>query len=581
MTLTEHLGKADNFGGIGFAQIRRWITSPFAVGFPIIGFILLYPMAIGSLQQTFSGYQLPIPAWLWDLLLGLGAATVLLTSKLFKFPNKLLPRLGVWAVASLCGASLPVLVSIPMGPVDESAINGLPLSALSLLGLILFFTLVWGALTEYRASNKELLRIASELETRRENLNAELLKRQSSLATEILSEVEPRISGIKDLLKRSDSKQAANEILDLIENLVRPLSQGMGATNTTAEEPSIRANRKPSLRALIRRFVRKLGVGSILTAHLHVIFSVNFFLPAMILAAGLNGVLYLAGFLFAQVLVFELARRLIGKIRLPHWSLLILNLIIATIANIAFVEGSKLAGLDDPEGLIEFVGLGILLVFVAAGYLSIFSAAKFEASQEIRQATARLAYLVGELQMRTASLRKQFAIDLHGDLQAKLQAALIRLERSASTKPDLIAQVIEDLGSAALGIKNPNEKIATIESLQELRSQWDGVCDVTLNLAPNAQTKLESDSGLCAVVLEIVRERIINAVKHSSAEEIDISIELEQNNLLIFSRNGDLGVGQNVNTRRGGGSQLLDEVCLSWSLSFDSGDAVFEARLAT
>ena len=581
MTLTEHLGKADNFGGIGFAQIRRWITSPFAVGFPLIGFILLYPMAIGSLQQTFSGYQLPIPAWLWDLLLGIGAATVLLVSKLFKFPNKLLPRLAVWAITSICGASLPVLVSIPMGPVDESAINGLPLSALSLLGLILFFTLVWGALTEYRASNKELLRIASELETRRENLNAELLKRQSSLATEILSEVEPRISAIKELLKRSDSKQAANEILDLIENLVRPLSQGMGATKTTAEEPSIKANRKPSVRALIRRFVRKLGVGSILTAHLHVIFSVNFFLPAMILAAGLNGVLYLAGFLFAQVLVFELARRLLGNIRLPHWSLLILNLIIGTIANIAFVEGSRLAGLDDPEGLIEFVGLGILLVFVAAGYLSIFSAAKFEASQEIRQATARLAYLVGELQMRTASLRKQFAIDLHGDLQAKLQAALIRLERSASTKPDLIAQVIEDLGSATLGIKNPNEKIATIESLQELRSQWDGVCDVTLNLAPTAQTKLESDSGLCAVVLEIVRERIINAVKHSSAEEIDISIELEQNNLLIFSRNGDLGVGQNVNTRRGGGSQLLDEVCLSWSLSFDSGDAVFEARLAT
>jgi signal transduction histidine kinase len=538
-------------------------------------------MAIGSLQQTFSGYQLPLPTWLWDLLLGLGAATVLLTSKLFKSPNKLLPRLSVWAVASLCGASLPVLVSIPIGPVDESAINGLPLSALSLLGLILFFTLVWGALTEYRASNKELLRIASELETRRENLNAELLKRQSSLAIEILSEVEPRISGIKDLLKRSDSKQAANEILDLIENLVRPLSHGIGATKTTAEEPSIRANQKPSLRALIRRFVRWHGVGSILTAHLHVIFSVNFFLPAMILAAGLNGVLYLAGFLFAQVLVFELARRLIGNIRLPHWSLLILNLIIATIANIAFVEGSKLAGLDDPEGLIEFVGLGILLVFVAAGYLSIFSAAKFEASQEIRQATARLAYLVGELQMRTASLRKQFAIDLHGDLQAKLQAALIRLERSVSTKPDLIAQVIEDLGSATLGIKNPNEKIATIESLHELRSQWDGVCDVTLNLAPNAQAKLESDSGLCAVVLEIVRERIINAVKHSSAEEIDISIELEQNNLLIFSRNGDLGVGQNVNTRRGGGSQLLDEVCLSWSLSFDAGDAVFEARLAT
>jgi hypothetical protein len=581
MTLTEHLDKADNFGGIGFAQIRKWITSPFGVGFPLIGFILLYPMAIGSLQQSFSGYELPIPTWLWDLLLGFGAAAALLITRFFRIPNTLLTRLGVWAVASLCGASLPVLVSIPVGEVPENVVNGIPLSALSQVGLLLFFTLVWGALTEYRASNKELLRIAIELEARRDNLNAELLQRQSSLAKEILSEVEPRIDGIRESLNSEDSKLAASEILDLIENLVRPLSQGLVVSKAFPEATEISANRKPSFSALVRRFVRRIRLGSILNAHLHVIFAVNFFLPAMILAAGLNGVIYFAAFLLAQILVFALARRLFGHFRLPHWSLLILILVIAGIANLAFVEGSKLSGLADPEGLIAFVGLGMFLVFVAAGYMSIFSAAKFAANQEIRQATARLAYMVGELQMRTASLRKQFAIDLHGDLQAKLQAALIRLERSASTNPQVITQVIADLGSATLGIKNPNPKVATIESLQELRIQWDGVCDVTVNLSPDAQTKLESDRGLCAVVLEIVRERIINAVKHSSSEEIDIAIQLEEKDLLISSRNEDLGVGQNVNTRRGGGSQLLDEVCLSWSLSFDSGDAVFEARLAT
>jgi two-component sensor histidine kinase len=80
---------------------------------------------------------------------------------------------------------------------------------------------------------------------------------------------------------------------------------------------------------------------------------------------------------------------------------------------------------------------------------------------------------------------------------------------------------------------------------------------------------------------ESVRERIINAVKHSSAEEIDISISFEGSDLVISSRNEDLGVGQKLDTTKGGGSTLLDEVCQNWKLGFDAGDVVFEARVAS
>ena len=83
------------------------------------------------------------------------------------------------------------------------------------------------------------------------------------------------------------------------------------------------------------------------------------------------------------------------------------------------------------------------------------------------------------------------------------------------------------------------------------------------------------------MAVEIVRERIINAVKHSSAEEIDISISFEDSFLVISSRNEDLGVGQKLDATKGGGSTLLDEVSQSWKLSFDAGDVVFEARVAS
>jgi signal transduction histidine kinase len=570
---------ANHFAGIGFNQLRSWISAKSATGLPLTFFVLIYPMAIGSLQQAFSGYEIPLPSWIWDLLLGVGVAAVLLFARLFVTRQTLLTHLTIWVIAAICGASLPILVSMPLGGAAESVVFGIPISALSLFGLQLFFTLAAGAINDYRASNKELLQIAAELEIRREGLNTELARRQKNLAEQILSEVEPRISTIQDLLRNADSKQASNEILYLIDNLVRPLSQGLSISTSVETErvPSVRV--KPSLSALRRRFVRKLSVSSIFTPHLHVIFALSFFAPSMSLAAGLNGVVYLFGFLVLQVVVYALISRLLGEMRLQHWVLLISNLAAAAAANILFVAGSKAAGLADPEGLIAFVGLGVFLVFFAAGYVSIYSAAKQAANQEIRQATERLAYLVGELQLRTASLKKKFALDLHGDLQAKLQAALVRLERSASNDPAVVNQVLTDLGSATGSLQNPNAKAVGFEDIFVLPELWGGICEVTIEISESAKSKLSNNSGQTAVVLEIVRERIINAVKHSSAEEIDISVGLGGDDLVISTRNEDLGVGINLGFRQGGGSKLLDEVCRSWKLDFDDGDVVFEARL--
>lgn len=569
------------FSGIGFAQLKNWIGSKTAIGFPLTLFVLIYPLVIGSLQETFSGYQLPLPSWLWDLLLGVGVATVLLLAKLLNVPQSFVSNLAIWALAALCGATLPILASIPIGGVADYVISGIPISALSLFGLQLFFTLARGAFSEYRASNRELFRIAGELEIRRANLNDELAARQKALANQILGEVEPRISSIQDLLRNADSKQAAGEILKLIDNLVRPLSQGLAVSGNLPNEQPVTVTRKPSLSALGRRFVRKLPASSILTPHLHVLFAIAFFVPAMSLAAGVEGVLHLATFLVGLILLFWISRKLVRQLKLPHWMLLIANVIVAGVGNLFFVAGSQLAGLEDPEGLIAFVGLGIFLVFTAAGYVSIYSAAKQAANQEIRLATERLAYLVGELQLRTVSLRKQFALDLHGDLQAKLQAALVRLERSTSSDSAVVEQVLSDLAGATEGIENPNNKPASIEQLRELPGLWDGICEVTINLDPASEAKLGGNHGLSAVAVEIVRERVINAVKHSSAEEIDVSIAFEGSVLVISSRNEDLGVGQKLDATKGGGSTLLDEVCQSWKLSFDEGDVVFEARVAS
>ncbi len=145
MSSSSESKNASDFSGIGFAQLKNWIGSKTAIGFPLTVFVLIYPLVIGSLQETFSGYQLPLPSWLWDLLLGVGVATVLLLAKFLNVPQSFLSNLVIWALAALCGATLPILASIPVGGVADYVISGIPISALSLFGLQLFFTLASGA----------------------------------------------------------------------------------------------------------------------------------------------------------------------------------------------------------------------------------------------------------------------------------------------------------------------------------------------------------------------------------------------------------------------------------------------------
>lgn len=572
---------SSSFRGIDFLKLKQWLANPRALGLPLAIFILIYPVAIGSLQAPPPGLSFPIPTWAWDLLTGLGASLVLITARFFLKRSGFGQTIVVWLLACLTGAMLPVAVGSLFETVANRLLAGIPVGAMSLFGLMLLFTIVSSTFSEYRDSNRELATSVSELEIRRSSLSEELSRRQQDLAKRISDQISPRIQAVADLIQSAQTQQAAKEIFDIINNLVRPVSKSLSEDSAVLSWQEVRPAPKTNwLTRILRAQAKRVRLSSIFAPDLPVILAVIFFTDAMSLAAGFAGVGYLFGFLALVFFCYLLLARATGQTEIPYLALHLVSLVLAAVLGWIYVQGAAVLGLTGTTGLTEFVGFGVFLVFSFAGFASIYIAGKALANSELIQVAQRLSAVVGELQLKTAALNKQMGLDLHGDVQAKLQAALVRLSRTTETQGGELEQVVKDLQLATDSLLGEKVRVQGLALFDEIIQLWDSICEVTINIDIESSRAMELNGELCSLAAEIVRERVINAVKHSSAEEIDISIIAAPDRLTISSRNQDFAHQYSQGKTAGVGSAFLDSASLSWSLDFDGGDVVFRAEIS-
>lgn len=568
-------------GGIDFSKLKYWLSAPRALGTSLAIFILIYPPLIGALQAPPPGLEYPIATWMWDLLTGIGASAVIFISRSILKRSSFGRTVSVWLLAALCSAVFPVAVSQLFTEVSNRLVFGIPVSASSVFGLMLIFTIVTSTFAEYRDSNRELTLAVAELEVRRNALKAELSRRQKELGQRISDQVSPRIQAVTDLIQGDQPQKAAQEILNLINNLVRPVSKGLSEATSQVSWGEIETPAEPNrLSQFLKNQLKKVQLSSIFTPHLHVLLAAIFFTDSMSLAALTTGVLYLFGFLGLVFLSYSIMARLTRDAALPYIALHAISLLLALVAGWAFIQGLETLGIRGTTGLTDYVGLGVFLVFSFAGFASIYVAGKAVANADLRLVAARLKAVVGELQLKTAALNRQKGLDLHGDVQAKLQAALVRLSRSSNTQYSELAQVLKDLELATEALLGEKPKVQGLAQFDEIAQLWDGICEVTISIDSESTRSMESNVELCALVAEIVRERVVNAAKHSSAEEIDISIAAALDRLTISAKNQDF-VSQPIRSQTAGvGSSFLDAACLNWSLTFEGRDVVFQAEVS-
>ncbi len=526
------------------------------------------------------------PLWLvlWFISVGVMAAVVLLAmvlglSRALKSKPRPLANLAIIGLAGASGNAVVGYLAIDWGLDTEG------LWHIRLAGGFLGHALIFLAVNTLRANlvqRNESIRKLSKIEH-------ELLGFRDSAKQIIDDEVErlkqntrdtllPALEKLQELVKNNDKTGLIQDLKVLIFEGVRPLSkqvlnQANDLKSHQAEPP------KPRFRNLLTTKVSfKKSIRPLLGLPLAVAFypMVEFLMIDHRSAfRGLLGAL-------STVIMLAIIRALMPK-RFETKLIpgLLLQLVISAIAMI-------------PAWWIMYQEYGnTQAVLWTAGLLwliNIMSATVLSASLTIQQNQIKyeqtLTQYTEELQKEVALFEQKLSIEkrtwsriIHGEVQAALTAAVTRLQRTETLEPYQLEMVKQDLARAKDNLINPPKPQANFnQSLSEITSTWRSICTIHTDISARAQRALDQNQDVCIVTNEIIKEAVSNAVRHGQAKTVNIKLDRIKDDILEVEISND-GYKPLRDQTPGLGSQMLDELTLSWQLNTNKNLTTLKATV--
>jgi signal transduction histidine kinase len=199
---------------------------------------------------------------------------------------------------------------------------------------------------------------------------------------------------------------------------------------------------------------------------------------------------------------------------------------------------------------------------------------------QLKKNNSRIERDLALLNQRLWVERRQWALRIHGTVQASLTAALARLSHPGGLGKKDVSLVRAHIAQARKGLStSSSNQFDLVEALKETKKTWRGILDIKTNLNSPAAKALISDrwAGVCAN--EIIKESVSNSMKHGKAQRVNISFETSQPGFVEIVAEDD-GKGLPRQFKPGLGSQLLDEIAFPWSLEKRlEGGTILRARI--
>lgn len=554
---------------LGRFDSLNWRTHIFfAVPATLTGILFDYPRLGGG------------PAGSWALLIAVSILTPIivmeLMSQLLGKANWTKPKpmtvVGILIVAGLARGLVIYYLGGAFGIVPEED---------------LLYRLIGGPLyvgASYMVGNYILLasidhrRISAVLEEERANLKlskqsfeAQLLNLRIAQMTRVRDLLAPAIWELGKLLKDAslskDASRAIAALRQLNDEVVRPLSHSMTS--------------QFQLPALTRGLSQRARLG-------------QFVLPARVKLAGIFPVTAFAP--FVAVISYSATSSLMGPIdallaaagstavltvQLLGLKLLVRNREVSLFAAtfISLLAGLTLAASTVVMVSSEFLSLPsqialqaavfivlTMLVFLALGVVQM---QRNEATQELELAVEDLRLLTSQLRQQVWLSQKTLATELHGSVQAALNASAMRLAQLQSPTTEDLDRVRLDIDKAMqrLGDNDYLGGQSIEELLEQICDLWEGSCRIDYRVSDIASSALADDSAAAYCVLEVIREAVNNAIKHGSAAELNIEVDFASELILVEVTND--GNQSQLNTP-GLGSALYQELTHDYKLTLGS-----------
>ena len=259
------------------------------------------------------------------------------------------------------------------------------------------------------------------------------------------------------------------------------------------------------------------------------------------------------------------------------------------LAFFAFVGSYALSGfaapifwLRTPWHMHQTERVGFLSVMVIIGIalyvVALANAFRRQLILDRQQVNEDMALLTSQLRQQVWLDRKRVAMVLHGSVQGALYAAAIRLSREVAPTEEAIKAVEADITAALAELaKAKAEKVDFEQVLDEITAIWEDAIDFQIALEPEALAMLNGKNDSAESAIEVVREAINNAVKHSKTENISIRIWKQAKGLISVSVQNEGYLDQEV--QKGYGSTVLDELTHRWNLLNVDGGVRLQAEI--
>lgn len=266
---------------------------------------------------------------------------------------------------------------------------------------------------------------------------------------------------------------------------------------------------------------------------------------------------------FAQVLLVWLSLYLAIRL-LSHPRRLSSVIHLAAVALILIGDAFLAVFLDSQFDL----GDVSLLSLTAGMWLVAFFLIFLNSLDHQRRAMAeRMTELVNQLVVVESKLQQELALErmeltqlVHSEVQGRLRAAAV-LAKTTGRPGDLQRLKEECIEALTSGRRSQNME----EFLEELSMMWTPGLSLKIEIDLAARSALDRDPYLRKAFQAVLREGIINAVKHGDAKGISVQASAASPDALMLTVTNDGKAPRG--SRRGLGSQLLDDLTTSWSVS--------------
>lgn len=437
----------------------------------------------------------------------------------------------------------------------------------------------------YRNVTRNLLstqsRLSSQRKAAQKSFEANLIQVKNTLQ----ELVEPKLQQLStrlgsDDLKSSDRKALANEVRSLLQDQVRPISSSFKKSTKAMANPNFgKSVSRLSLFRLpdvvqpylaLRPLLIGLSMVSILPFGLYVFEDDSWTTIGLLIA----GLVYLA---------VLLVRLLLSRASpMPLWLGILSLLVLEALLIILIAESLLLAGYPERSlpGVVTIVGV---VLFGAVAFTSITAVQDQNRDAFIAQLEKnnnRIERDLAILNQRLWVERRQWALKIHGTVQASLTAALARLSQPGGLDKKDVSLVRAHISQARKGLsQKSSSSFDLVEALKATKKTWRGILEIKTAFTSPAAKLLISDRWASVCANEIIKESVSNSMKHGKAQKVNIRFESNQPGFIEIVAEDD-GKGLPRQFKPGLGSQLLDEIAFPWTLEkLPEGGTILRARI--